>query len=128
MKQVDRCLEFSLGAEDPTGVVTFDGCRSAIALGCAAQAIREDPMLRFPELEILRKSDSDEGTNYVDTLGASLMSLGNMRAAAEKMGVHITTLHYRLGRIHQSAGTDTQGSDTRLLYGLLLRDGGGEFR
>jgi sugar diacid utilization regulator len=127
MKQVDRCLELSLGGVSPTGVVTFQGLRSGIALGRAAQAVWEDPMLRFPELEILQTIDLDDGTNYVDTLGAFLMSLGNMRTAAEKLGVHITTLRYRLGRIHQIAGIDVQDADTRMLYGLLLRDGGGEF-
>jgi hypothetical protein len=107
-KQVDRCLELSFDGVSLTGVVTFQGLRSRIALGRAAQAVREDPMLLFPELEILKTIDRDDGTNYVDTLGAFLMSLGNMRTAAEKLGVHITTLRYRM------------------LYGLLLRDGGEE--
>lgn len=121
MVQVDRSLDHCSEQPGAGGVVTFHESRNGIALRLAADAVRADPILRFPELDVLREMDRDEGTDYVRTLKSYLHSLGNARVAAEALGIHLTTLRYRLSRIEHIAGIDIGDADTRQLYGLLLR-------
>lgn len=76
----------------------------------------------FHKLDELRVHDEANGTGYLDTLRVYLQTFGNVKNAAVRLGLHPTTLRYRLRRITEISGLDFENDDERLLCQLLLRE------
>jgi len=63
----------------------------------------------------------DRGGTLVATLAAFLEEQGRYRATADRLGLHVTTLRYRLRRLRERFDVDLDAPDTRLALALALR-------
>ncbi|MFO7250268.1 MAG: helix-turn-helix domain-containing protein [Actinomycetes bacterium] len=102
------------------GFVRYDEVRAQVILHEVTALLRDRPELRLPGLERLYAEDERRGT-LTPTLRAYLDSGGNVAEAANRLGVHPTTLRYRLDRIRSLTGLEPDDPDTRLACALLLR-------
>ena len=65
--------------------------------------------------------DREHGTPYLDTLATYLRHGCRSQACADAMGLHVTTLRYRLTRIQELFGIDPEPPDTRFALELALK-------
>ena len=65
--------------------------------------------------------DSEHATDLVATLDAFLSACGHWSVAANKLGVHVNTLRYRLARIEKHTGRDLDSMADRADFYLALR-------
>lgn len=65
--------------------------------------------------------DKDHGTPYLETLAAYLREGCRAQACADAMGLHVTTLRYRLSRIQALFGIDPETADKRFAIELAIR-------
>lgn len=122
MSQVERCIDLVLSDLDSpqSRVVTFSDLAERLAVNRVAAHLLADPSLPRRGLEALTTLDEGSEAAYRRTLVAYLQHLGNASRAAEELGVHVTTLRYRLNRIVESTGIRVDDPTTRLFYSLLL--------
>ena len=80
-----------------------------------------DVLLAGEVLDVLAVEDAQKASAYVPTLDAYLQCLGNVREAAELLGVHPNTLRNRLARIEELIGVSLDDPDERFLLELQLR-------
>jgi DNA-binding PucR family transcriptional regulator len=106
-----------------SGVVTGGGERGWRESGEASGGNPEDggsgsPAFVEQWLESLIAHDARCGSELTATLSEFLEHNGKLGAAASAMGIHRSTLRYRLFRIHELTGYDIHDTATR---SLLLR-------
>lgn len=65
--------------------------------------------------------DRKHDTPYLETLAAYLREGCRAQACADAMGLHVTTLRYRLSRIHDLFGIDPETPDRRFAIELAIR-------
>ena len=65
--------------------------------------------------------DRENGTPYLETLSAYLKEGCRSQACAARLGLHVTTLRYRLSRIKELFGIDVDTADKRFSVELALR-------
>lgn len=65
--------------------------------------------------------DAGRGGDHADLLLSWLGHLGDARATAEELGVHVNTVRYRLDRLSRRHGLDRSSPDQLLLLWLALR-------
>jgi DNA-binding PucR family transcriptional regulator len=65
--------------------------------------------------------DAKHRTGYLETLEAYLDAFGDIRSAAQRIGVHPNTFRYRLRRLVEIFGIKLNDADDRLVIGLQLR-------
>lgn len=105
-------------------VLTTRDAAPQLVLDRLAAAVREhEAGEHFDKIDVLRAYDEAHATTYTRTLAAYLAAHGNVSRAAAELGLHRTTLRYRLRRVGELAGIDLDDPDERLLCALLLRDG-----
>lgn len=96
-------------------------CRFAdAALPYAMTLLREraGAWLPHPALGTLRAYDAENGTDFCHTFAEYLRCERSLSATAQALGVHRNTLLYRIGRIQELTGLDTD--DAALRFHLLL--------
>lgn len=69
----------------------------------------------------LEAYDSEHATDLVPTLDAFLSACGHWSVAANKLGIHVNTLRYRLARIEKHTGRDLDSMADRADFYLALR-------
>lgn len=69
----------------------------------------------------IAEHDRENGTPYLQTLSAYLQEGCRAQACADTMGLHVTTLRYRLARIQDLFGVDVETSEKRFAVELALR-------
>ena len=69
----------------------------------------------------LERHDAQRRANLTETLEAFLRAGGRFQPAADALGIHVTTLRYRLDRIAELAGIDLDNPDARFTAELALR-------
>jgi hypothetical protein len=69
----------------------------------------------------LETYDSQNETDLVATLDAFLSACGHWSVAANKLGIHVNTLRYRLTRIEKHTGRDLDSMADRADFYLALR-------
>jgi sugar diacid utilization regulator len=69
----------------------------------------------------LEAYDAEHATDLVATLDAFLSACGHWSVAANKLGVHVNTLRYRLARIEKHTGRDLDLMADRADFYLALR-------
>ncbi|MBI4729984.1 MAG: helix-turn-helix domain-containing protein [Acidobacteria bacterium] len=79
------------------------------------------PHFAAGKLELLRRADAQQGTDYLRTLSAYFEHQGNVARAAQALGIHANTLRYRLRRMVELSGLDLDDADERLIADLQLR-------
>ncbi|SAL83534.1 DNA-binding protein [Caballeronia arvi] len=65
--------------------------------------------------------DRSSGTPYLDTLAAYLRSGCRSQPCADAMGLHVTTLRYRLSRIQELFGIDVESPERRFAVELAIQ-------
>lgn len=65
--------------------------------------------------------DRENGTPYLETLSTYLQEGCRSQACADTMGLHVTTLRYRLSRIQELFGVDVESPDKRFAVELAIR-------
>jgi DNA-binding PucR family transcriptional regulator len=65
--------------------------------------------------------DRENGTAYIETLTRFLDHGCRNQACADAMGLHVTTLRYRLGRLHELFGVEMDTPDRRFTLELAIR-------
>ncbi|QPC89363.1 helix-turn-helix domain-containing protein [Mesorhizobium sp. INR15] len=119
----------------------WDRCRRMIRIGrsfgrtgvFASQDFGPLPMLvAAAEVEDVRgfvhesigaiaEHDREHGTPYMDTLFAYLREGCRSQACADSIGLHVTTLRYRLSRIQELFGIDLDTPERRFAVELAIR-------
>ena len=74
-----------------------------------------------PALEILQRYDSENNAEFGETLRSYILNGRNMARTARVMGVHKNTLKYRMERIRDITGLDTENADEMDHLALSLR-------
>jgi len=65
--------------------------------------------------------DREKGTPYLETLEIFLREQGRSQATADAMGLHVTTLRYRLKRIEELFGINVEAPERRFAVDLAIR-------
>lgn len=69
----------------------------------------------------IAEHDRENGTPYLETLSTYLQEGCRSQACANTMGLHVTTLRYRLARIQELFGVDVESPDKRFAVELAIR-------
>lgn len=117
--EVDLALRV-LRSRDTAGCVHVDDVRPASVLLQLADLAVERPALLSGKVRLLEDSDRERSTTYVATLRAFLDAFGDVRAAADIVGVHPNTFRYRLRRLSELASLDLDDPEQRLVAQLQL--------
>jgi hypothetical protein len=123
--QADEVLEL-LGhrAPDQSHAASFGQRAPALLVARLQRHLEQEIAGYYPGLAALAGFDAEHGTDYRQTLGVYLETFGNARLAAARLGLHRTTVLYRLRRIAEVAGVNLEDPDERLLCALALRQRG----
>ncbi|WP_456695647.1 PucR family transcriptional regulator [Aeromicrobium sp. P5_D10] len=81
----------------------------------AHPSLLSGPIIRLGE------HDRTEGTEFVTTLRAYFESVGDMRAVAKQLGLHVNTVRYRINKAQSIAHFSLDSADERLLAELQIR-------
>jgi DNA-binding PucR family transcriptional regulator len=100
-------------------VVAYADVRSQVTLLDLVDLVRERPELRDGKVQAL--AEADRSGALVDTLAAHLDAFGDVRVAAERLGVHPNTFRYRLRRLQELVGLDLAEPADRIVAALQLR-------
>ncbi|MFN2522755.1 MAG: PucR family transcriptional regulator [Mycobacteriales bacterium] len=107
-------------ARDSLEPVHVDDVRAATVLVQLRDLAAERPGLLAGKVRLLEESDRDRSTTYVATLRAFLDAFGDVRVAADTVGVHPNTFRYRLRRLSELVGLDLDDPEQRLVAQLQL--------
>jgi hypothetical protein len=105
---------------DSRSVVHVDDLRAATVLVQLRDLAAERPGLLAGKVRPLEVSDRERSTDYVATLRAFLDAFGDVRSAADAVGVHPNTFRYRLRRLSELAEMDLDDPEQRLVAQLQL--------
>lgn len=86
-------------------------------------AAKSDDVRGFVEGSIggILRHDREHGTQYLDTLTRYLEQGCRSQACADAMGLHVTTLRYRLARIAELFQVNVDGPEQRFALELAIR-------
>jgi hypothetical protein len=118
--QVEDCIELALRDPRLPRLLVFRDRAERLAVHRAAVHLAVDPSLPERGLAALDALDTGSEGHYRRTLVAYLRHLGNVSRAAADLGVHVTTLRYRLHRLEEATGIQVDDVTTRLFYSLAL--------
>ncbi|MGH2793015.1 MAG: PucR family transcriptional regulator, partial [Actinomycetota bacterium] len=119
--EADRVLRvLSTHPGDPAVATIADVGSRAILLELH-EVTREHPDITRGRLQAVAEHDAKHRTGYMETLGAYLDAFGDIRDAAERIGVHPNTFRYRLRRLIELFDIKLDDPDDRLVLGLQLR-------
>lgn len=102
-------------------VACVDDVRAALVVLQLRDVAAMHPQLLEGRVRLLEQSDRERSTAYVPTLTAYLDAFGDVRTAAEVVGVHPNTFRYRLRRLVELSGLDLDDPVERLVAQLQLR-------
>jgi hypothetical protein len=118
-QEVDLALRVQ-ASRDSCEPVHVDDVRAAAVLVQLRDLAVERPGLLAGKIRLLEASDRDRSTTYVPTLRAFLDAFGDVRLAADAVGVHPNTFRYRLRRLSELVGLDLEDPEQRLVAQLQL--------
>ena len=99
--------------------LTTDSHWAELVLLMASRGLDSFELPRSP-LRVLEEFDTDNGTEFVETLRVYLDSFGSVSAAANRLFLHSNTLRHRLSRITEVTGLDLDDPKQRLAVSLML--------
>ena len=118
-RQADSALRVLRHRMVPGDVVAHADVRSQVTLLDLVDLVRERVELREGKLQAL--VEADRSGVLVATLSAYLDRFGDVRWAAENLGVHQNTFRYRLRRLQELVGLDLADPAERIVVALQLR-------
>ena len=119
--EADRVLRVLATHPGERTVATIADVGSRAILLELHEVAREHPDLTRGSLQAVAEHDVKHRTGYMETLGAYLDAFGDIRDAAERIGVHPNTFRYRLRRLIEIFDIKLDDPDDRLVLGLQLR-------
>lgn len=87
----------------------------------AAAGVDEVRLFLSEVLGQVVEHDRENDTPYLETLEIYLRERGRSQAAADAMGLHVTTLRYRLKRIEELFGINVEAPDRRFSVELAIQ-------
>lgn len=114
--EVDRVLD----ADSAKRVTTLAESRTAVLLGEILDLVARHDELRDPRVAALADYDAARGGELRASVAAFLAAHGNVRDAADSLGVHPNTLRYRVGRAESILEMDLSSPADRLLLEIQL--------
>ena len=124
-REVDEILNVLLSSRDTPSVASAEEVHAHILLAHLAREFKSSPRLRHPGVAEMIAHDTARGTDYARSLCAYLSALGDVRRAADDLGVHANTLRYRLKRAQTLFQLRLNSPDDQLTIWLQLRLEGG---
>lgn len=118
-REVDLALRVLASRPSPAAV-HVDDVRAAMVLLLLSDLAAERPALLAGKVRLLETSDAEKSTSYIATLRAFLDGFGEVRVAADLVGVHPNTFRYRLRRLAELAALDLDDPVERLVVHLQL--------
>ncbi|MDP9100633.1 MAG: helix-turn-helix domain-containing protein [Actinomycetota bacterium] len=109
-----------LAQRGEAGVAHVEDVRAGIILLQLRAAAAQQPSLVSGKVRVLEASDLARQTAYVATLRAFLDAFGDVRLAADVVGVHPNTFRYRLRKLVELADLDLDDPVERLVTQLQL--------
>ncbi|AUG55951.1 helix-turn-helix domain-containing protein [Thalassospira marina] len=103
-----------------TGAISSDGFGPLPMLVAASDAQDVKSFVHESIGEIARH-DRENGTPYLETLSMFLREGCRNQACADTMGLHVTTLRYRLTRMQELFGIDLETANSRFAIELAIR-------
>lgn len=118
-QQADIALSQAFRLKNERWVIPFSDCALEYLMGTVQTSL---PLLQLtsPELRLLVELDSQNGTQYFETLKTYLKLERDIPKTAEKLIIHRTTLLYRLKKIQSITGLTLEDPWTRLYLLLSL--------
>lgn len=110
--------EVEHGAVAPAPIVRCDDHELPLILGAAPELVRGLVDRRLAPLRALPES---RRAQMLDTLAAWLAEPHRPQAIADRLGVHVGTIRYRLARLREVFGDDLDDPDARFELQLALR-------
>jgi hypothetical protein len=117
---LDHVRAGTLRADDAGGVVRADDHELALLLGAAPDLAREVAARRLAPLATL---DAGARERLTATLAAWLADPGRPQAMADRLGLHVQTVRYRLKALRELFGPALDDPDARFELALALRVG-----
>ncbi|MGH2784146.1 MAG: PucR family transcriptional regulator [Actinomycetota bacterium] len=119
--EADRVLRVLATHPGERTVATIADVGSRAILLELHEIAREHPDITRGRLQTVAEHDAKHRTGYLETLEAYLDAFGDIRDAAERIGVHPNTFRYRLRRLIELFDIKLDDPDDRLVLGLQLR-------
>jgi hypothetical protein len=119
---LDHVRAGTLRADGDDGVVRADDHELALLLGAAPDLAREVAARRLAPLDTL---DPAARERLTATLAAWLADPGRPQAMADRLGLHVQTVRYRLKGLRELFGPALDDPDARFELALALRVGAG---
>ncbi|MPZ01059.1 MAG: PucR family transcriptional regulator, partial [Actinophytocola sp.] len=119
-READRVLD-TIAADRATLAASLDDVRAEVLLAETAALLREQPSVRDPRVTALVEHDRRYGGQLVMTVLRYWDAFGDVRAAADALGVHPNTVRYRVRRAAEVSGLDLADPKQRLFAELQLR-------
>ncbi|MBB5939416.1 PucR family transcriptional regulator [Streptomyces zagrosensis] len=117
-----RALLFRADQPPVLTVARATDLAEAVALLWALDALREVELPPGTPVARLAAYDAGHGGGaLVATLRAHLDHFGDTAATAQALGIHVSTLRYRIKRLREVCGIDVDDPDSRLLAHMQLR-------
>jgi len=118
-QEVDLALRVQ-STRGGTGTVHVDDVRAASVLVQLRDLAAERPGLLAGKVRLLEDNDRERSTTYIPTLRSFLDAFGDVRVAADAVGVHPNTFRYRLRRLSELVQLDLDDPEQRLVAQLQL--------
>jgi len=119
--EADRVLRVLAAEPGDRTVASIADVGSRAVLLALHEVSRDHPDIARGQLQAVASYDAKHKTDYLTTLAAYLDAFGDIRAAANRIGVHPNTFRYRLRRLVELFGITMKDPDDRLVLGLQLR-------
>jgi sugar diacid utilization regulator len=116
-----RVCELNALRRLPIGSADDSGPRVSLSASLLLEHQQAVSILHSTFLLPLETYDSQHDTDLVATLDAFLSACGHWSVAANKLGIHVNTLRYRLARIEKHTGRDLDSMADRADFYLALR-------
>jgi hypothetical protein len=120
-REVDDILRVTTAQPDSPPVAVLAAVHTRVLLTHIADELAREPRLRHPGVDAMAAYDLEHRTDYTASVTAWLDAVGDIRAAAGRLGVHPNTLRYRLRRAAELFEVSTDDADDRLAVWLQLR-------
>lgn len=120
-REVDDILRVTTAQPDLPPVANLAAVHARVLLAHIADELAREPRLRHPGVETMVAYDLEHRTDYTESLTAWLDAVGDIAAAAQRLGIHPNTLRYRLRRATELFDVSMDNPDDRLAAWLQLR-------
>lgn len=121
LAEVNDILGVLTSGSNHPEMATLAQVHAQVILAEVAQVLRARPRLRHAGIESMVAHDQKNNTDYGPSVTAWLDAVGDISAAAARLGVHTNTLRYRLRRVGELFDLRLDTPDDRLSAWLQLR-------